>query len=779
MAEIPNILEVYNYAPWLFDGAVICLVLGLLFRMLFTKSKIGKDDGQSAKLGGITGFVIGLIIVIGMQTKGLLLIDLWSWLVIGILAIGALLLWKWLIDLFGNEHKWMVTLFVIIMTALIAGTLLGSMPEFTTVTFGNWGEGLMKWVVWLAIIFLVVWGISRMPKLFGRGGGGGEGGGRGGDGEGGGGRGGGGGWWPRWPFGGKKKPKTPEEAKKDVDGATGDAEKKEDDAKKAADNASAAAIVARAAVEKLKKAKDTLRDYLASIKDSVGKMNAKKLRACEATIANHFALWQKAYEEFKRQKIIDEFEICHREYDQLGKSLKMLLGQITEYSNELKAIGSEIAKIEDTTIKAQLAEEYRVCESELSAIQAELTTALKKFDEDVKEALKDANLAMLAKSLEDIDKDSITFRDEVTALALRHFEALAAELDNKGPNADALRYDLETGLTTILNICQALNEKIDTFLNSYLSYLETAVQALKNALNLSKKVLEDIERRFYEVHSKTEELGNKADAQYTKEKSERAAREGELTEVNDIILLVDAERKKLGDLIQHTRQFINMLITLFKLKEGAIAELETKVHEATEEGMPIETVFRGVSGAKVNAKFLPDPDAAQGMTKEKIDIVKGWLKAEFRDVAQNKKTVNDAITALTKAANDLQTRLNSGTGIPIGHEPKLRELLTNLQRFLAEEAKVKNALENYEDFVLNVVDAQVRAALTNKSFKLTVIPTLQKALGILRELENLIKNLGAEEYVIREEAIEEAIPPSGGRRTAPTEPIPPAPPSGP
>lgn len=769
MAEIPNILEVYNYAPWLFDGAVICLVLGLLFRIIFKKSRIGTDENQSAKLGGIIGFVIGLITVTGMQTKGLLLIDLWSWLVLGVLALGAILLWKWLTELFP-ERKWMVTLFVLVITALIAGTLLGSMPEFTTVTFGSWGEGLMKWVVWLAIIFLIIWGLSRMPSLFRRGGGG-EGGGGGGGEEG------GGGWWPPW----RRKPKTkkPDEAKKDVDKAEGDAENKKDDAKKATDNASAAAIAARAAAEKLKKAKDTLRDYLASIKDDVGKMNAKKLRTCEATIANHFMLWQKAYEEFTRQKIIDEFEICHRNYDQLGNSLKTLLGQINEYSNELKAIGSEIAKIEDAAIKAQMTEEYRTCESELSAVQSELTTALKKFDEDVKEALKDANLAMLAKSLEDINKDSITFRDEVNALALRCFEALANELDNKGPNADALRYDLETGLTTIFNICQALNEKIDTFLNSYLSYLETAIKALKSALNLSTNVLEDIERRFNEIHTKTEELGNKADAQYSKEKAEKAAREGELAEINDIIILVDAERKKLGDLIQHTRQFINMLITLFKLKAGDIAELETKVQEATEEGVPIEKVFRGVSGAKVKVLFPEDPAAAAGMTQEKIDIVKGWLKAEFKDVAQNKKTVNDAITALTKAANDLQARLNSGTGIPIGHEPKLRALLANLQKFLAEEAKVKMALENYEEFVLSVVDAQVMAALTNKSFKRTVIPTLQKALEILRDLENLIKNLGAEEYIIREEAIEEAIPPSGGRRTAEPEPIPPAPPSGP
>ncbi len=761
MAEIPNILEVYNYAPWLFDGAVICLVLGLLFRELFAKSKIGKDDGQSAKLGGIVGFVIGLIIVIGMQTKGLLLIDLWSWLVIGILAVGALLLWKWLIGIFGNEHKWMVTLFVIVMTALIAGTLLGSMPEFTTVTFGSWGEGLMKWVVWLAIIFLIVWALSRMPKIFKGGGGGGEGGG------------GGGGWWPRWPFGGKK-PKTPKEEEPEVEGAEQGARDASRGASDAADGASTAVERTLTAVEKLKKTKDAARDDIANIETKIDTASEADIQKYATVVTNYLNLIKKAYTAFVQPRAIDEFERCHREHDKLATAVRAFIDELKRYLDSLRGLGASINSIEDLTIKTQLSEDYRRYESEISTKHAELVAALKKFDEDTKEAIRTANATQAETLIIEIAETKQRLDAQFAVLAA----SLQGLIGLTGTAAEQKKNEIKTACTTAINVCELLNEKIHT-LESHLSYLDSALNALKNALSQNiNTALDGAMRLFEELKPQVRELEGKINLQLQREEAARRARTEGMHEIEQIIATIEAQKAALRGLIDHTENFVRILMRLFTLgitpdeASALTGTLNAKL------GGKRAAFIIGAAG-KAYENLPKDNAEAEEKAKEKILAAQGLLAAEFKDVAQNKKIVDTAIIEITNAAAQLKLRLDTGEGVTIEQKPKLQTLYNNLLQFLAAEEKIKKVLSNYEEFVLNVIKAhlQLVAAGGKKSLRATTI--LGYAIEAVKELRALLDLLSTEEIVIREGAEEAEIPPSGGRRTVPPGPIPPSPSGGP
>ena len=78
---VPGLMGYYNSAPWIFDGAIICLFLGLLFRILFEKAKIGKDEKDMRKFGSIVGFLMGISLVGYMEFRNWhLLTDGGQWL---------------------------------------------------------------------------------------------------------------------------------------------------------------------------------------------------------------------------------------------------------------------------------------------------------------------------------------------------------------------------------------------------------------------------------------------------------------------------------------------------------------------------------------------------------------------------------------------------------------------------------------------------------------------------------------------------------------------------
>lgn len=759
MAEIPNILEVYNYAPWLFDGAVICLVLGLLFRELFKKSKIGKDEGQSAKLGGIVGFVIGLIIVIGMQTKGLLLIDLWSWLVLGILALGALLLWKWLIEIFGKEHKWMVTLFVLVMTALIAGTLLGSMPEFTTVTLGSWGEGLMKWVVWLAIIFLVIFAISRMPSPFGlfrkiSGRGGGE----------------GGGWWP-WP---RRKPKKPDEEEPEVEGAGQGARDASRDASDSADGASAAVERTLTAAEKLKKAKDAARDDIANIETKIDAASEEDIKKYAIVVSNYLTLIKKAYTAFVQPRAIDEFERCHREHDRLATAVRAFIDELRRYFDSLRGLGASINSIEDSTIKAQLSEDCRRYESELSTKHAELVAALKKFDEDTKDAIRTANATQAETLVIEIAETKQRLDTQLSVLGT----ALTELVGKTGTEAEQKKNEIKTACTTAINVCELLNEKIHT-LESHLSYLDSALKALKNALSQNiNTVLDGAMRLFEELKPKVRELEGKINLQLQREEAARRARIEGMREIEQIIATIEAQKAALKKLIDHTENFVRTLMRLFT--SGITPEEQAALTGTLQAKLGEKWAAFNIGAAGKAYETLPkNPAEAEEKTREKILLAQGLIAEEFKDVAENKRIVDTAITEITNAAGQLKLRLDTGEGITIEQKPKLQTLYNNLVQFLNAEEEIKKVLSNYEEFVLNVIKAHLALVAAGKKQTLRAVTILRYALNAVKELRKLLDLLSTEEIVIRRGAEEAAIPPSGGRRTVPPGPIPPSPSGGP
>ena len=106
LAGLPSLLSVYNSAPWLIDGAIYCLFLGLLFRTMFEKAKIAKDDDASKKLGGIVGFLAGASIAIYLQTRGWYLItDGGIWIVGIVLALIIFFLWTTIDNSLNGEHR--------------------------------------------------------------------------------------------------------------------------------------------------------------------------------------------------------------------------------------------------------------------------------------------------------------------------------------------------------------------------------------------------------------------------------------------------------------------------------------------------------------------------------------------------------------------------------------------------------------------------------------------------------------------------------------------------
>ncbi|MEM4263303.1 MAG: hypothetical protein QW666_00200 [Candidatus Woesearchaeota archaeon] len=760
LESIPNIIEVYNYAPWLFDGAVICLVLGLLFRLLFKKAKLGKEE-ESEKLGGIVGFVIGLIIVIGMQTKGMHLIDLWSWLVLAIIILGAILLRNWLIETFGKEHSWIITVFVIILSIFIAGALLGSMPGFTAITIGTWGEGLMRWIMYLALIGLIMFGLSRIPFRKGKGGGGGEEGG-GEEGE---------GWWP-WRR--KKKPKTPEEEEKEVEKEEEDAKKEKEDADKKTDDADKETEETIEEAKNLKKIKDQARDNIVKIESSIESARVedtiKNAEEYHDLVVNYKKVINTAYKELMERRAVEEFDTCHRVHDKLIEKVKLFIGGMRTYLDTIKNLKKQISDIEDAASKGRLETEREGYEKEVSDIHAEMTTALKKFEDDTKEAINDAQTKAAEKAIAAVvdAKEKLDTAMDTLGVSLNDLARITAT----DPNLDEIINKIKTGIAAALQKFEILNEKIKDLI-SQLEYIKSALEAMKNALKNDIGKALDYARAKYEaikekIERMTEELAEILSGEY----AARKVRVEELREIEDIIATVEMQKQLLKKLIENTRNFIRTLINVFTKELTEDEQIQIRgIIEARFGGKQAEV---SINTAKKAYQTLPkEITKAEEIVKGKIPLALGFIAEEFADVAQNKNSVDTAIREITNAANQLKLRLDTGAGITIQQRPKLQALYNNLLNFLKSEQKIKEVLSNYEEFVLNIIRTHLQEVAQGKKKSSNVKTILDYASKTLNDLEKLLDLLNTEEIIIRRGAEEAEIPSTSRRRTVPSAPIPP------
>lgn len=688
--SLPDIVAIYNIAPWLFDGAILCTIFGLLFRELFKKAKITEEKNES--LGGIVGFAIGLILLIGMYRKGWQLVDIWPWLLLALLLIGSVLLWRFLNEMTENHHPWLAALLVIMLMTLVGGLVAGSMPEFIPAEIGWWGGLFIRLAIWLALIGLAAWliiggvtqpgggllggllksgagliargiaagakgiagGIAAGVKGIAKGA----------------------------AAGAKGIAKGIAAIAVGIAGQIGKLGTILNNAKKRRAAVKAKLKAIKEAAEKLRKIKEAAHKEIKDIADHIDGVTEEGKLEYMNEIKAYLTNINKAYLELLSHEVMGEFEKCHKEHDNIDTALKQLLTFVKNYLDALKAVGTTITGIKNPTIKAQLEAEFRKHLPEISELYATtIPGAIKRFDEGVNEALKTAKVSRIENVFAEITKTKKELDD-----LLNEIIGLFTELIRQGALAPPdLKNSIKTKCTEAAGKCTVLNAKIEELIKSSLPYMETAVKALGDACIFVNTLLTDIIAKFNAIKGKIDDLITKTTAQLT---SEDTAKMDELKKI------VEGKRNLL----------YNMTDTAWEI----VARFGTDI----------------ITVNKVNAFPASERDTEHAYTAFKDSLPPTKFSGHFKYMRENGPRVEEACAKLKEVLKQVEDRLRTiGLATTSEEKNQLTHLKNNLTLFLSNEKFITDVLKDFDAYLLKTLLESVRA----KEYGVKII--LGKALG--------------------------------------------------
>ncbi len=752
VSALPDIVDIYNIAPWIWDGLIICLVLGLLLREGFKKAKIA-DDMQAGKLGGVVGFAIGLMLLLGMYRKGWQLIDIWPVLLIVLALFLAVLLWKFLVETFGEAHKTTITIIVIAIAVIVIALLIGSIPEYITGMLGGFGFYLLILAFWGAILFVLIFLVFRgwgAPPGSTPGGGGG-----------------GGildkignafkygiekiaapiastGWndvikpgarssWDYiikpggqligWGAKGIWQAVTKKlgEAWHAIKETLGKIAQKRKDLKDASKSLRAAIKAARAAAEELKKKKDALMAELQNITSKIDALDSitdtAQIKKYSQLAAAYIPLIKTAYSNFMNQKIVDDFNRCQTQYVELKSLVEKLVADIRNLMEGIRTMRTEILKITDASVKSQLNSECERCWNAASALDLEIRASHDSFTKDIQEAIKDANLTKIEEVLVHIS-DEKTNLDTLLPIIIRLLNDLSGKA---APEAARIKNDIKLNCETAINTCMRLNERIKTLTDGYLKYMSTAVDAFETALE-KDLAIDAKSNQFIALEKAITDLNTKMGAQLAKEDAAEEAKKRGIVDVTAVLQAVDAEKNTLLTLLKH-------MITLANNTENEIT--------------------------KCAGKFSTDPVNAENLLTTGLTEAKKACAAETRELELAATKTNDAIRKIEQAAKDLELLLKAEEGFAPAQKNMIQSILNNLNKFLSTNEEIKKLLKlfEYDLFMISTLQERIKA---NKS--LTVKAYFAQIYTEISRLQKLIDELGVDEAILRKFEDEEFPP---------------------
>jgi hypothetical protein len=805
MALLDNILSIYQSYPWIFDGIIICTLLGVLFRILFEKGKIGKED-QAKKLGGIFGFFLGISMVGYMQYRGwTIFIDGGPWVFAIVIISSVMVFWSIIDGYFEGKSRSITLPIAFVAATLLIYLFLNYVPSYMVGVSSLFGDYVWAWHLLMRslMVFILFWAIvgafgggypegagipgigrslasgaghiknaynwakqegigkaaaavAKAPFKAG--------------------------WWTakKGAKGGWWLAKKPFQAAGIIKRKTKGVFSKEELGKEKTTvdtQLTDAAEKTRQTETTLQEAK-SINQQIAEILDKIrklakntqGKLTKLKPKDC-TSIADELKTLIAALEklELPGSKILSRINITKESVENAKASVDYYTKTAPLYQR-LPELISLIDQIDDEEQKAKYQFVAKKDQEFLeNIIKAKIINIEKDFREKVDATLTAADVSEVVRKVEEINNSILNIVTQSATL----IEALEKAAETKEEKTLE-----ETGKTindtcaAIIGLANAAIEQIGTFNKATIdSKLIPEVRYLEKAYKTYQQQREPIHDEYNRLIDAVErqlaEVREILSQQATPE--EKAKLLSSLAEALDII---KAERDALKTLLGHAETFIRVLddafLNIIKGEEKIEAEQKVKVGG--------KTVLR-TKGTTEEVSIPTGEAEAEDVAIAAIEKAKSLRRTAADELQAAKGTVKNSITALRIAENDLAAILEKATHIKGEQRQKLDQLLKNLNTFLSEEEDVKNLitmLDSYEEYIFQMIMARVKKHATAKSKpKMTInaaitemvkiINKLRKKLELLNTeamyLEKMEKEIAASIAAAGPEPIEQPIPP--------------------
>ena len=773
MAVLSNIMQIYQSYPWVFDGIIICTLLGVLFRILFEKGKIG-EPAQAKKLGGIFGFFMGIAMIGYMQFRGwTLFIDGGPWIFSIIIISLVLVFWAILDGMLKHESRSVTIPLALIVALGLIYAFLNFVPAYMSGVRDIFGPYTWVWhlIIWCLMIFVLFWALvgmmagGKIPGVLGIGGGIAKGLGDA--------LGGAmdyvGGWRAKRKAakGARAKPAdTPEETKK-IDTET---DKDLVDAGKEADKTDKALDTAKAISGALAKILNDIRSSANGVRQFPPQFKSANYKSASEWLNKKLGELNTEKKKFDGIQLVAKL-INVQEALQVAKSdVDAELQRIGTYTkiNELVTKIGQISN--DNPEKPQLIADAKAEQDHLATIVAGLQVIIKTFEDAVNEVLKEEHIAQTKAKIEELDNQLTVIQallptviKDIADLAKEPMAEAKKELQTKiNANCDKL----VTATTLAIEILGTLNKVvIDGMLKQGLKVTEVAITRF---IESKRQYIADFVKLQKDVDALLARVNEILSKQATPE--EKTALGAELHKIREILL---AQIAILQTLITHANSFIGVLTKAWNeivgTEKGAaikgVARMKIGEEEASigfkgeRKGKAIEIPAGETEAQKVIIATLA---RAQEMRKTDADVLKAAAKTE-----------------LTKAQAAVAGILSKGKGISAQQRKDLEALLGALNDIVHDETELNQWYALFADYEKTVVNIIIeRSKLKTKKQRKTIESVVYAFNGLLKNLKTKLDKLKAALAFI--EKVEKEItaeisaptPPSGGVGAPPIPPPP-------
>lgn len=755
MPLLTDMISTYQSYSWIFDGIIICTVLGMLFRILFAKAKISSDDKQSKKFGGVVGFFMGIVMIGYMQYRGwTLFIDGGPWVfTVVILAIVGVL-WS-IIDgyLQGKSRSITLPIAFVVALGLIYG-FLSYIPSYMAGVQDIFGEWTILWhiFIWAMMVFILFWALAGMmagggPRGYRRAG-----------------RdvwkgikkaGSGLGWLAKKPvqaagaIGSKipgikrafkrkpgEAPTTPEETEqtqRETDQRLEDAHKKTEKADKALD-------AAKAIHQDMARILNQIRGLAKNAQTEIGKMNPADRTAISTYLQTKLKELKAARKQFAAIDFVGKLTKAREAVEMARAETQNRIAEINNYTG-VKELITEANKIQDENKRAGFLQQAEAERKYLQEIKARLQQVFLTFENAIKEVLTEEHITKTKKDVLDLQK------------RLDAIEALTAGLAGELPDAKdkpAQGKAAQAGATLVTQTTLAI-EQLGTLNNVIINGIlkqgtAAAEAAIERYIKTKRVVLEDFMRVQKDIQAMLAQIRKLLTEQISAK--ERATM---VTALKNIKNTIGQQKQELLTLIEESEKFIKAIKKAWTIEKETKRKMETAV---------------AITEKKTTEELIKQKEEeARAQITAAINIAKKEQEDTVKILNAGAATVKKAKEELARARNMLSQLMQKTAG---KRRQNIEMLISNLNYMLKEEEEIQkgmNFLRDYETYIINTVLARTEEPKKKRKIG-SVVYELTR--NVINPLKKIVEMLDQELIFITKEEKEftkEPVPPpapSGG-----------------
>ena len=774
-----SLMGLYNSAPWIFDGIIICMFLGLLFRILFEKAKIAKEEKDSKKFGGIVGFLMGVSIVGYMQFRNWhLLIDGGPWLFGALILILGTFIWTLVDGYFGEDSRSTTIPVVTALTLFALWFFLTNVPSYSNQLDFVLGEigfprGIFNIIVWGCLLFVIMWallslfGISPGGGIFGGDGTGGEGPGifrRG---------------W-RWLFGGGPSTGKPglfrrgwrrffgkggddgggpaPPAPDDITGPDKKTDGDIDDADGDLDNAGDELEKIKAVIKKLMEILKKIHGFEKNKKEKIDK--TKKPEEFYNALVTLIDELEKEIENFKGTKMLAKMEESSKKIEKATADNKSwMLGNIKGSEKSIKSLLDAISKKINSPEKEKLAEKAEELLKYLETLKVKYSELCDWTKKQLDTALTDDKLKTAEKSMTDLYNELVQVVQLMAAQGKRIQSLNKADEEEKKKTFEEIKENCDDIMGLIVSTIERLKDVAGA---DIFGMLEHGIKILSNLLQefqgKRKPLVEELKKLSQEITLLREEYEKILKKQIEKE-------EGTL-DLRKYAATIEAERLKLVEVIESGKQLLKDLAAWFKRPLTSEELRKLGLPEAEEAAGKAYEIFPKRDPDKESTEDWRANRAEIGKRiRDRMQLLRDEEITKHQKVKEAEQILNSAVAQINFVIGELGKRALTEGSIE-------KQIFDDLNEFIRNSTIIKAYLTDFDVFEKKLMDSIIenyRLAFLEQEGRYST-----KVQNIL--LTHVMKDLEAMEKIvdllkIEEERLEKEVPvPPPGEKEVPIPP---------